>query len=252
MTMMVTLMATAQNAQTTIKPLMAKGWLEPVYALHNQVREELPEEKKGSLLVRPPEYFDDLIAGRTGALFGAMVEGKLAGMVAVFKSESWSAAIAAGRLTYPDLDGGVKASCGHGTVGIIQSLCVLKEYKNNGIAQELIEAAKGWSKDNNCAQLFSQVGQSNVCSWVQFMKQGFEIAEGWNGVDHSRYLLRLAEEKALKSESKYISIAKSLVYPDGAARRFLNPVLNAQLGAGGSVRLDASRSTKGALHFVLG
>jgi ribosomal protein S18 acetylase RimI-like enzyme len=157
--------------------------------LHAQVREELPDEKKHALLPRPEAFFQNLLSGKTGALFGAFDGSELVGMVAVLPASSWQAACQAKLVGYPDADGAVAQECGEGAVGVIQSLCVLKKAKGQGVALDLIKAALAFAQEKEIHTLFAQVASDNTCSCVQFIKASFAVAATWPA-PYEKHLLR--------------------------------------------------------------
>ena len=65
--------------------------------------------------------------------------------------------------------------CGN-PVGYIEGIYVEPEYRNKGIARELIEFSRQWSKEKGCAEMGSDCYLSNEVSRKFHNAVGFEEA----------------------------------------------------------------------------
>jgi len=61
-------------------------------------------------------------------------------------------------------------------VGYIEGIYVSPNFRNKGIAQELINFAKKWARDNNCSQLASDCELGNLASEAFHKSIGFKEA----------------------------------------------------------------------------
>ncbi|MDX9690493.1 MAG: GNAT family N-acetyltransferase [Proteobacteria bacterium] len=172
------------------KRLKSKAWLDVVEDLHIRIHSEIPQEHKHALLPRTRSYFQELLTGNNGALWGVFDEetNNLVGMCAVQLCPNWVAAKVAGRITYPDLDGYFWRLCAEDRVAVIQSLGVLRSSHGKRMAQGLIQDACLWAYSQQCTHVFAQIAQDNNCSWAKFVRQGFSIVADWKA-GHPRYML---------------------------------------------------------------
>jgi GNAT superfamily N-acetyltransferase len=167
--------------------LTGEAWLDKVQALHESVRQAVVAEKTGFLMPRSAEHFADLLAHKTGFLFGLVMKGELVAMTALVFADSFAKAGAEGSLTCPDDKGELKALYQTAKIGVIQSLCVLDTYKQKGFAGHLIQAAALFAQEKGCAHVFAQAATHNGGGVRQFLKNGFlPVAEWCHG--HDRYL----------------------------------------------------------------
>jgi len=172
----------------TIKQLTGKEWLTPIQSLHKQVQEELSADKKHFLLPKDGGYFYNLLSGRGGVLLGVFVKNKLVGSTVLSLCNNFTEAKAEKRLTYDDKAGLVRKDCGNQSVGVIQSLCVLKDFYKQGLSSPLLETALTFAQQADVARVFAQVAVDNVPSWQQFLSNQFAILDVWK-TDYNRYLL---------------------------------------------------------------
>lgn len=191
----------------TYKILSGASWLSSVTALHAHIRHSLPDHKKHGFLPRDEMFFAALLAGRGGTLWGVFnEEGALVGLGAVQIHASWLAAKLAGHVSVPDETGPFMELCGEESVAVIQSLGVLPAANGKRLAQGLIQNACLWAYSQKASHMFAQVAQDNMCSWLQFLKQGFGIAAAWNK-GHGRYLLyrHLKPQDLITSEASFLA-----------------------------------------------
>lgn len=59
-------------------------------------------------------------------------------------------------------------------VGYMEGIFVKKEYRNRGIARELVEAGEGWTKARGCTQMGSDVEFHNVDSYNFHKSIGYD------------------------------------------------------------------------------
>jgi len=190
-----------QNQEIVISQLNGKKWIDKILSLHLQIHDELPDEKKHSFLFREKEYFLSLLdeKQKDKALIAVIDNNdNLLGMCSVFLQNNWKEARKNNYITCEkDLS---HIYCDDKKIAVLQSLCLVQSMKGKGIASKLICCAIKWSKDNLAFSVFSQVAHDNPCSWVQLMRQDFNIVESWS-TNHGRYLLNY---NCNKSKNKII------------------------------------------------
>ncbi len=234
------------------RTLVGEDWLDRVMALHAQVRAEMPESQRHFLLPKPPEYFRDLLTEKTGALVGVFVDEKLAGFMAVVRTESFAVAHAAGRITCPDDDGRLAAAFGVGEVGVCQSMCVLNAYLGRGMSRLQVQAAVAWARRHECRHLFAQVADQNMLSWMRFLDEDFSIVATWES-GHRRFLLRwLPPEEKARQLRDATPLGLHVFRKDYAQVPALVAELTAKVQRGHIVFLDNMAHEAGALRFVFG
>lgn len=239
---------TDSPATDGVHVLSGETWLKQVVGLHFQVRAEMPDSQRHFLLPKKPEYFGELLNGKTGVLLGAFVEGQLAGFMAVTRSENFAAAHAENRITCPDDDGKLAKAFGDGAVAVGQSMCALVAHMGRGISRTLIQNAAVWARQNDCAHLFAQVADQNITGWMRFMEQNFAVIATWES-GHRRFLLRhmSAEERAEKIRH---AVGQHVYRKDYAQIPALVAEINAKLEHGYIAFLDDKPAEAGAMHFV--
>ncbi|MDD5585906.1 MAG: GNAT family N-acetyltransferase [Alphaproteobacteria bacterium] len=229
--------------------LSGEIWLETVTALHEKVRAEMPESRRHFLLPKPPEYFRDLLNGKNGILFGAFADGELAGSMALVWEDSFAAARAAGRVTFPDTEGRLAKKYRKGSVGVIQAMGLQGAYMGRGFSRLLLQAAIDRAAQRGCAHLFAQAAEQNTLSWLRFLDQGFAIATAWTG-GHRRFLLRwLSPEDRARLLRKNASVERRVFSKNYAQLPALLAELAARLAEGKIAFLD-DRNDSGGLPFV--
>lgn len=174
-----------------ILPMSAPCWLPDILALHQSVRASLSDANKHLLLERTPCYFEKLLAGKTGTIYGAFIGPDLVGMAGALRHESAAAAAEANNLTCPpDI---LDAATPHKTKSavILQSLCVHPDFSGRRVAGFLIDKVVAEAKTTG-AEVFAQISSANSRSWKPFLHQGFSLVGYWkNG--HSRFLTRFCD-----------------------------------------------------------
>ena len=61
-------------------------------------------------------------------------------------------------------------------VGYLEGVFVMENYRNKGIATQLLQQCELWSKENGCIEFASDCEITNVESYVFHMKFGFQEA----------------------------------------------------------------------------
>ncbi len=221
-----------------VQLLQGAEWLAPIMALHHRVRTDMPEAEKKFLLARPADYFRPLLQGEGGCALGAIVGGKLVGMVAVRTADHFTAAQAKTLVTYPDADGAVAALCKEQKVAVLQSLCLHGNWTGQGYSRALIEAALLWCDRQGIGQIFAQTAEANSLCWLKFLQQDFAILGQWtNG--HSRYLLkRLTPREKMKKLLEALPQDRILLNKDYSVLATAIAQLSQRLKAGGMLVLD--------------
>lgn len=238
-----------QKTKTVIEQLKGEHWIAPALALHNKAREELPADQKKFLVPRSALYFENLLAEATGGLFGAFVEGELVGMNAMLVIENWKIAKDMHYITYPDKTNAARALCGCDSVGVNQSLCVLKEHKGNGIGPQLIAATIKHAMDQCCGQIFTQVAKDNFCAASNFFRQSFELFGAWEGKDHDRFFMRHVAESGGEKIIDGYKLLKGRIYPKAAPRYHATAFLKHTTMNGRRVRYNPAKSRGPYMHL---
>jgi GNAT superfamily N-acetyltransferase len=227
-------------------------WLAPVVALHELVRAEMPDNQRHFLLPKPPEYFRALLTGKTGVLLGAFVNGDLIGSMALVWAETFAAALAAGRITYPDTDGRLTKLYRKGGTAVIQAMGLRNIHSGHGLSRSLLQAAIGLAGQRGCSHLCAQVAEQNALSWLRFLDQDFAIIAAWTG-GHRRYLLRWLSSKDRAKLIRRSAPGDRLSFSKDYAQL---PALLAQVTSvaaqGRIVFINNQQNESGALSFVFG
>ena len=63
-----------------------------------------------------------------------------------------------------------------GTIGYLEGIYVVSEYRNKGIARELVAICENWARENGCAEFASDCELDNVDSLKFHLKVGFNEA----------------------------------------------------------------------------
>lgn len=176
------------RATYNVKKLTGSKWLAPVVAVHERVRAEMPEDRRFFLLPRSRTYYRDLLAEKTGVLFGAFADDELVGSMALVWAPSFAEARNTGALTCPKPVGRFGRKFSKGSAGIIQALGLRKVCLGRKLSCALLSAAIEAAGQQGCAHLFAQVAASNIMSWLRFMERDFAIVTTWDS-GHRRFLL---------------------------------------------------------------
>jgi hypothetical protein len=233
-----------------VQILTGQKWLAPVSAMHERVRAEMPEACRHYLLPRPAAYYQKLLAGENGLLFGAFADEELVGSMALVWSGSFAKARSEGRLTCPDPQSRLKKKYAKGRVGIIQALGLSKDCLGRKLSCALLRAAVEAAEQQGCAHLFAQVAGDNALCWLRFMERDYAIVATW--IDgHRRFLLRrqTPDEKARLLQGA--DLAHRQTYDkDYAALPALLAEITARAAQGDTVLLDDNPAEPGALNVV--
>lgn len=169
--------------------LSGADWLDSVEAIHKKVRAALSKDEQHFLLPKERAYFQALLLGEAGLLFGAFVGGQLAGTASLVWADSVEQALSAGKLTAHDANGKLKKKYGKGKVAVIQAMGVSKDFAGNSLSKWLLKAMVEKAVEMECKHIFAQVSARNTLSWLRFLDQDFAIVSTWRS-DHNRFLLR--------------------------------------------------------------
>lgn len=250
--------ASATVTSGAIKPPQTRGvhllkgehWLDPVFALHQQVRAEMPESNRRFLLPKPRDYFSGLLAGKSGVLFGAFADDALVGSLSLLFHDSFAAAHAAGRLTCPDADSRMAKKYGRSAVAVIQSMGVQDAYMGRGISNALLEAALAEAGKQGSAHVFAQIAAQNTLSWLRFMAMDFALMATWTD-GHRRFLLRHLSGKEKERILRRRSKTGRQSYPKTYSQIPIILIqLITQLEQGRVVFLNNDPDTSSALNFI--
>jgi len=183
--------------ENEIRILAGMHWHQAVMSLHKQVREEMPQEQRHYLLPRTPEYFRDLLTGKSGLLLGAFADGGLVGSMALSMANGWTEAKERKLITFPDKSGALAKKYRKAAICVFQAMGLRQAYMGRKLSCSLLRAGIKAAVDYGCTHLFAQTAEQNALSWLRFMERGFAVIAAWSG-GHSRFLLRWLppEEKA--------------------------------------------------------
>ncbi len=241
---------TGLAATPVVQILSGLAWLDDVAALPDVVRASMAEAHRHWLLSKPRSYFEGLLTGATGLLIGALVRGELAGFAALVASEDFASARRLGQVTYPDPEGRANAAYGQGRVGVVQSLCVRRDYLGRALAGSIIRAAVEESRRQGRGHIFAQMADQNALSWMRFLGEGFGLVGTWE-TDCRRFLMRWfpPEERAAMLADAGLA-DRRLYRKDYGQIPALVADARHQVEAGRIVLLHDRPEEPGALHVV--
>ncbi len=120
------------------------------------------EMRKGIWPDAPDEYMrfdmDDILANESAAVFFAFADGNLAGMI---------------EASIKDYAEGCETS----PVGYLEAWFVYGQFRGQGIAKALTDAAENWIREKGCTEVGSDTWLENLASIRAHEKSGYSEAE---------------------------------------------------------------------------
>lgn len=226
-------------------------WAGACLALHGAVREGLAVSERQALLPRDKAYFENLLSGRGGFLFGAFAGMEMVGLVALREEKTLAVALEKRILTCSFGPDGAEEPPREAWIQVVQSLCVHPDFARQKVSCFLLKAALAQASQRKGGVLFAQVAESNQTSWLQFMAHDFAIVGRWTA-GHARYLLRhfTPEQRAKRRVSKRFDVAALEIERREKESALLSEALTEKLPLRLAAFWDRKESRKGQARIV--